>query len=207
LKAFGAGHPRVDVRICAEETRRPAEALLEGRLDLALISSPVRDRRLLARPLFQDEFVVVMPPGHPLAKRPYVRPEDFTDQNLFIYASPEENRALQQVLIPAGFPPRQVTQVQLTEAMLELVKAGHGLAVVAYWTVAPRVKRGALRARRFTRAGLFRRWQSVRLRNGPAPGYLLAFEDLLARSCLAALGAPARTPRTPARDAKGAPGR
>src|SRR4029453_16605190 len=165
---------RVEVRIAAEETPRPIQGLLEGRLDLALVSLPVGDRRFHLRPLFEDECVVVLPPGHPLATRRHVRVQDFADQHLLTYATPEESIAMKRVLIPAGVRPRQMTQVQLTEPILDRVKSGHGIAVLASWSVAPEVSAGALVARRFTRRGLVRKWQAARLRGGPVAPHLLA---------------------------------
>jgi LysR family transcriptional regulator for metE and metH len=184
LDAYRRKFPRVEVRIAADETPRPIAALFEGRLDLAMVSSRVADRRIHLRPLFEDEFVVVMPPGHPLAARSFVRPQDFAAENLLMYSAPEENTAMQRVLAPAGVAPSRVTQVRLTEAILELVKAGQGLAVLAAWSVAPHVDSGALVARPLTRRGLVRRWQAARLKGDAPPAHLLAFEDLLAKGPL-----------------------
>jgi LysR family transcriptional regulator for metE and metH len=184
LDVFRRRFPRVEVRIAADETRRPIQALLDGRLDLAMVSGRVTDRRIHLRPLFEDEFVVVMPPGHPLESRPFVRPQDFAAETLLMYSGPEENTAMQRVLGPAGVAPARVTQVQLTEAILELVKAGQGLAVLAAWSVAPRVDAGALVARPLTRRGLVRRWQAARLKGDAPPAHLVAFEDLLAKGPL-----------------------
>ena len=180
LATFRDGHPRVDVKIAVEETGRPIQALLEGRLDLAVVSDPPRDRRIRVRPLFEDEMVVVVAPGHPLAERPYVRPEDFADQHLYIYSTPEDSTTIQRVLIPAGVTPRRVSQAQLTEAIVELVKAGLGISVMARWAVAPHVASGALRALPLTRKGYTRKWTAARLRARSTPAYLTAFEDLLA---------------------------
>jgi LysR family transcriptional regulator for metE and metH len=181
LGPFRKRHPRVEVRITAEETHRPAQALLEGRLDLALLSSPVRDRRLSARHLFDDEMVVVMAPDHPLIERPFVRPQDLAEETLFMYTDPEENTAMQRVLRPAGVTPRRATKVILTEAILELVGAGQGVAVLASWSIAPAVAAGMVRARPLTRRGLVRRWQAARLKAAPCPEWLRAFEDELVR--------------------------
>jgi LysR family transcriptional regulator, regulator for metE and metH len=65
-------YPHVDVRIVAEATREPMAALLRGTVDLALVSSPVRDRQLVSTPLFDDEWTVILSPAHPLATRPFI---------------------------------------------------------------------------------------------------------------------------------------
>ena len=181
LGPFHERYPRVEVRIAAEETGHPVKALLEGRLDLALLSSPVHDRRVGVRYLFDDEMVVVMARDHPLAARPFVRPQDLAEENLFMYTDPEENTAMQRVLLPAGVMPRRTTRVVLTEAILELVGAGQGVAVLASWSIAPAVAAGSVRARPLTRRGLVRRWQSARLKAAGSPGWLQAFEDQLVR--------------------------
>ena len=180
MRSFREKYRRVEVRIVAEATRRPIAWLLEGKLDLAIVSSPARDRRLYQRPLFQDELVAVMRPDHPLASLPRLRPADFADQHLLIYSTPEENTAMQRLLLPAGIMPAKVTQVQLTEAIVELVKAGLGISVMATWAVAPHVESGALAARPLTRKGLRRQWSAARLRGRSVPAYLLEFEELLA---------------------------
>lgn len=180
MRSFREKYRRVEVRIVAEATRRPLDWLLDGKLDLAIVSGAPRDRRLQQRPLFQDELVAVMRPDHPLAARPYLRPLDFAEQHLLIYSTPEENTVMQRVLLPAGIVPAKVTQVQLTEAIVELVKAGLGISVLATWAVAPHVESGALAARPLTRKGLRRQWSAARLRGQSAPAYLLEFEELLA---------------------------
>ena len=181
LTPFRRRYPRVEVRIAAEETRRPAAALLEGRLDMALLSTPLREPRLILRALFEDEMVVVVPPGHPFQARPYVLPRDLAGENLYLYSPPEESAVMRRVLLPAGVTPRRLTQVQLTEAILELVAAGQGVAVLSSWSVAPAVAAGRVAAVPLTRTGLLRRWQSARLRAAAQPEWLLAFEDLLVR--------------------------
>ena len=181
LAPFHRRFPRVEVRIAAEETRRPVAALLEGRLDMALVSPPPRDPRLRLRALFEDEMVVVLPPAHPLASRAAVLPRDLEGENLYLYSSPEESTVMRRVLLPAGVRPRRITQVMLTEAILELIRAGQGVSVLSSWSVAPFVSSGRLVVRPLTSRGLRRRWHSARLAAAPEPEWLLAFEDLLAR--------------------------
>jgi LysR family transcriptional regulator for metE and metH len=182
LREFALKWPAVELRIIADATRRPLEALKDGRLDLAVISSPVRDRRFALTSLFADELVAVMAPGHPLAGRPWLRPADFARENLILYTSPEESTAFQKLLVPAGVTPRQVSEIQLTEAIVEMTKAGLGISVLARWSVAPQLAAGTLRAARLGRGGLRRRWTAATLRSSPRAGWLDDFVRLMARA-------------------------
>jgi LysR family transcriptional regulator for metE and metH len=51
-----------------------------------------------------------------------------------------------------------VQRVPLTDALVELVKAGLGVGLVSRWAVAPYAARGEIVTRRFTRGGLPERW-------------------------------------------------
>ncbi|MGH9702570.1 MAG: LysR family transcriptional regulator [Candidatus Acidiferrales bacterium] len=181
IQIFAQKFPAVEIKIVVEATRHPFAPLLDGELDLAIASTNVRNRKLIYTPLFQDELVVVMPPDHPLACRPSIGARDFADQHLIIYGMPlQESTVFQKILIPAGVTPRKLSQVQLTEGILELVRAGLGISVLARWAVAPQLARGELKAVPLERGGIKRQWSAVRRRNPSAPPYLIAFVDLLA---------------------------
>jgi len=180
LKIFNSAHPRVDVRIVVEATHDPHRALLDGEIDLALVSSPVRNGKLFYEPLFEDELAVIVSNDHPLASRPFVRAEDFAPEHLIIYSAPEGNRAVQQVLVPAGVTPRKVSNVQLTEAIVEMVKAGVGIGILAKWAVSPQIAAGTIRALPLTGKGLHRRWCAATLKSNSAVPYLNEFVRLLA---------------------------
>jgi LysR family transcriptional regulator, regulator for metE and metH len=185
LKPFGQKFPRVEVRIIAEATRKPIQALLDGRLDLAIASTVVRNRKLTFKPLFKDELVVVVSRDHPLAARAYLCAKDFAPEHLLVYALPKEELTIfQKVLTPAGISPRHTSRVELTEAIIEMVKAGLGISVMASWAAAPHVDSGALRALPLTRGGFHRKWYAALIRNKTAPPYLLEFVELVAHDAL-----------------------
>lgn len=182
LRLFHASHPDVVLQVVAGVAPDPLPSLLEGAIDLAIVYRPVRDRRLTLRPLFRDEMVVVMRPGHRLSARPFVRAQDLATEHLVLYSTPREaNLVFREVLIPAGVSPARVTHIQLTEAIVEIVKEGLGVSVLARWSVAPQLERGELVARSLTENGRFRNWGAAYRRRPAAPGHLLAFVDLLAR--------------------------
>jgi LysR family transcriptional regulator for metE and metH len=120
LTRYRRRFPRVEVRIDVDATRKPVESLLGGRIDLALVSSRVRDRRIVTLPVFDDELVVIAAPSHPFARRTHVRPTDMRGETLLVYPPREESWVLNEVLIPAGAMPARVEDVMLTEAITEL---------------------------------------------------------------------------------------
>ena len=180
METFRTEHPGVEVRIDAKATDRPIEALLEGRIDLALVFDTTPDPRIRMLPLFEDEFVVIMAPGHPLGSRKVVRPEDLLDVPLFLYSTPFEETVLyRRIFRPAGVRPRQIQHVQLTEAAIELVKAGLGMSVLAQWVVAPYLKSGELVGRRLSSKGYRRHWSAATLRAARVPDHLASFVRLV----------------------------
>jgi LysR family transcriptional regulator for metE and metH len=174
LTRYRGAHPEIDVCINAAATAEPLPHLLEGRLDVAIVSSPVRDRRIVATRLFDDEVVVIVNPRHRLAAKPFVRPEDFAAETLLTYSSKEENSVYRRYLVPSGVTPA-VQQVQLTEAMIELVKA------LARWAVDPFVRAGAVRALPLTRHGFKRTWSAATLKDVARLPYVKAFIELVSQ--------------------------
>jgi DNA-binding transcriptional LysR family regulator len=79
--------------------------------------------------------------------------------------------------------------VQLTEAIIELVKSGLGISVLARWAVKPYLKSGELAALSLTRKGFYRNWRAVLRKDEPAPNYIMEFIRLLASKSMPALKA------------------
>jgi LysR family transcriptional regulator for metE and metH len=180
MKRFMDRHPGVDVRIDVESTKRPAAALVEGTIDVAIVSSEMEDPRLRITPLFEDEMVVVLAPDHPLAEREFLTARELAGETLMTYAQLEDSTAYRRILRPAGFEPRRWMQVPLTEAMVELIRGGVGVAVMARWSVWPQIESGAVTAVPITRRGLTRHWKAAVLNRDSIPAYLDAFIEMVA---------------------------
>src|SRR5690348_4573783 len=158
IATYQTQFPSVDVEIVGDATFSPERGLAEGRIDLGILNRPGHDPHLHYAPLFEDEMVVVMAPGHPLARRPFVTPVELANQHLCSYAVPPGlGIVMQAILRPAGLRPRRVTEVQWTDAITEFVKAGMGVAVLARWAVRSQLRSRELRARRLTQRGFHRR--------------------------------------------------
>ena len=181
VDVFRRRHPAIDVTLAVECTLRPIEALLEGKLDVAIVTQAVRHDLVRTRPLFEDEHAAIVAPDHPFAKRTFVRPEDFAAERLILYSSsPEDSFTIQTILRPAGVTPRRVSFVMLTEAILEMVKARLGVSVMQTWAIEPALRAGDVRAIPITAAGIHRQWHAATLKAAGTAAYVDAFIDLLA---------------------------
>ena len=179
LLQYRRAFPRVEVRINVEATHRPVEMLLAGKIDLGIMSTPVRDRRLVSRRLFDDELVVIASAHHRFAQQTTVRLAQMREETLFVYPPKDESGPLQSVLLPAGVVPARIEEVQLTEAITELVKAGLGVAILARWAVQPLVDAGSLVARPLPARGMRRVWSAVMPKDLVKTDYVRAFIELM----------------------------
>ena len=187
LRVFNRKHPRVTVNVMPDTTK-PVQALLDGRLDVAILTSTISDRRLRLRTLFNDEMVAVVSRTHPLARQPWVSARDLAAQHLLVYSSsPEESFVLQRVLAPAGLMPAQVSFIMLTEAMIEMARAGLGVGILPRWSVQPAIASRKVAALAITRRGIGRRWTAATLRARLDPPWLTDFIDLIAARAIPAM--------------------
>jgi len=192
LDGFARRFPRVDVQIVVEATRRPLEALEGGRLDLAIVTQGGAQGDLVRVPLFDDELVAVMAPGHPLAGARSLRARDFASQTLLHYSvPPAQSYVFRRFLVPAGVTPARVMHLELTEAILELARARHGVAILASWAVRPELEAGRLVAVPLAPRPLKRRWFAAARPRQAALPYVREFIEQVRRTAPLAPAGPA----------------
>ena len=182
LDAFRARHPAIDVRIVPGATSNPVRALIAGAIDLCIVNSRVRDRRVRSTPLFDDELVLVVSARHALAARRDVEATELRNERFLLYSGPDDSHTFRDILAPAGVSPTQLSTLQLTEAIVELVKANMGVTVLARWAVTPYLESNALRAIPINHAAVRRTWQAVTRGNQSPPDYLTDFVGFLSSS-------------------------
>ena len=179
LRLFQMQFPEVDFQLVIEATDRPFEALLDGKLDLAIVCDPIRNSKIRYTPLFEDEVVIIVPPGHRMADRKYAELHDFSGENLILYPPKEDSSLLTRFLAPAGIAPRKIVEVMLTDVIIEMVRGGLGVAAMARWAVAPQLDSGTLVGLPLTEQGFRRTWSAAQLRDKRSPVYLDEFIRLL----------------------------
>jgi LysR family transcriptional regulator for metE and metH len=173
-------YPTFEVRISPEYTLNPIGALLDAKLDLAIMNQDSDDRRLRCRELFDDEQVAVVHPDHEWVGRAFVTPEELVTEQLYLYSrSIDDSFIVQKVLRPAGIELRRVTYLQLTEGILEMVKADMGVTVLPKWSIVNVLASGDVKAIRITKSGVFRKWYAATLNGMPPTPFIEEFIRLL----------------------------
>jgi LysR family transcriptional regulator, regulator for metE and metH len=177
---FHKEFPQIEIEIFSDEDVDTEKQILDGKLDLAIVSSQRDYSQLTYHELFKDESIALVPKGHPWAKKKYVNAKDFETENLIIHSYPLETVDLfRKVLMPEGIKPKKVMQIQVIDAVLEMVRAGMGVKVIAKWMVEPYLEDKRLVAIPVTKKGLHRTWHAVTLKKDDSPQYLANFIDHL----------------------------
>lgn len=162
MPRLSANYPQLELRLAVQEAKYPIEALLKGKLELALVSSKVEHPALVVEPLFEDEWCVLVPATHPLQRRKYLRPAELAKYPLYCHeASPQDAARFQRVLSAEKVVISDIQTVPLTEVLVELVSAGLGLGLISKWAAQPYLKSKKLRCLGFTRQGLKETWSAV----------------------------------------------
>lgn len=173
-------YPTFEVRIAPEYTLNPIGAMLDAKLDLAIMNDDSSDRRLQYRELFDDEHVAVVHPDHRWAGQAFVTPQELVTEQLYLYSrSIDDSFIVQKVLRPAGVELRRVTYLQLTEGLLEMIKAGLGVSVLPKWSIVNVIASGEVKAIRITKAGVFRKWYAATLSGVTPTPFMEEFIRLL----------------------------
>ena len=180
MKRFHQRHPQIEIRIEVDATHAPFEALAAGGLDVAFVTSDVAPRGIDLEPLFEDEMNVIVDSAHRFASLPYVTATQLAEETLLTYSQLTGNAVYERILRPAGLAPKKHLQVRLTEAMIELVRARVGVALLAGWAAAPYVASGDVIAVPLTKRGVRRLWKAAYVAARPIPPFVRSFIDLVA---------------------------
>jgi len=70
-------------------------------------------------------------------------------------------------------------EIPLTEAIVEMVAAGAGIALLACWSVSPHLVSKKIVGKTLGDSGFHRNWYAVTLRNRPKTAYMNEFLNLL----------------------------
>ncbi|MFC8587205.1 LysR family transcriptional regulator [Streptomyces sp. NPDC057217] len=134
VRHLRTAHPRLDVRVREAEAAEAYELLAAGEVDLALSlaahAPSARDPKFSRVPLLADPLDVALPAGHPLAGAPGLRLADLAAEPWIYGGSGPWSEITTAACEAAGFVPEQAHSASGWTAILAMVEAGMGIALV-----------------------------------------------------------------------------
>ena len=82
--AFQTEHPNLQVRALISNGRQLQEALMDNRLDLALIEGGVSEPNLRSEVFSRDRLILILPPDHPLCRTETLNLQDITSYPMLL---------------------------------------------------------------------------------------------------------------------------
>ncbi|WP_231125183.1 LysR family transcriptional regulator [Alteromonas mediterranea] len=151
LKAF----PDVDVDVRRAFSFGGLQALHGYDIDILLTPDPLSLDTIAYTPVFEYEQVLVMDKHHPLADKPFIKPQDLSNERLITY--PVELSRLDiftHFLTPANCTVRQHKTIETTEIILQMVAAGRGVTALPKWLIDESKERDLLTYRSLGEVGV-----------------------------------------------------
>lgn len=179
---FRRSHPKVQVTALTGNTDTMLEALVAGRIQLALIEGPEQRKDLHIEPFMEDHMVLVVPADHEWAGQE-ITPAMFKEEPLLMREfGSGSRRVVEQALSANGLRAKDIQismEFDSTEGLLSAVEAGLGVTFVSRWAVRNQLALGTLKLAYVSEMKLSR-WFSLARPSGPEPGgNVAAFRTLL----------------------------
>ncbi|WEO97407.1 LysR family transcriptional regulator [Streptomyces sp. FXJ1.172] len=134
VRALRATHPGVTVRVREAEAAEAYDLLTASEVDLALSlaaeAPSAADPRITQVPLLADPLDLALPPDHPLAAAPALTLTDLAAEPWIFGGSGPWSDITRRACEAAGFSPHQGHSASGWTAILAMVEAGMGVALI-----------------------------------------------------------------------------
>jgi DNA-binding transcriptional LysR family regulator len=148
IETFRRLYPRINVRVRRSLSSKIPNELLDGNLELGVISFEPADERLTSTVIYTDSLTFVVSPKHRLARHKTVPISDLAAETFIAHnvVSPYRDvvlRAFQQRRVPLNMP----VEMPTIETIRKLVQNNQGVAFLPRMCVEQEIEQGLLRER------------------------------------------------------------
>ncbi len=132
-KSFQHDYPAVVLNLSPTISSRAIDDLRQRKIDICLIRKvpvPVGMRQVVVA---RDELMLILPSGHPKAKAKRIKLDEIADERFILYHGEQRNALhahIMDVWARTGLTPRVTQQAENGLAILSLVAAGFGIAIL-----------------------------------------------------------------------------
>lgn len=132
IAGYAQTHPNVSIALHELKPAAQLDALRERRIDVSVSRTPVNDAELSSTLLWKDPVAVAMPAAHRLARRRRLTLQALRGEPFVMLRTDSSAYAqyIHDCCVQAGFAPRVAQWVVELPAVLSLVAAGIGVALI-----------------------------------------------------------------------------
>ena len=143
LARLRAARPHVEVEIRVGNTADVALAVERGEVAWGLVEGPVEETRLAVRPFREDALILIVPVGHPWARRRRVEPAELAGE-AFVAREPGSGTGavVERALAAVGVRLHPRIRLGESRGVAEAIAAGAGVGMVSELVAAPLVEAG-----------------------------------------------------------------
>ncbi|GAC1542098.1 MAG: selenium metabolism-associated LysR family transcriptional regulator [Vulcanimicrobiaceae bacterium] len=178
---FHAAYPAIRARVEIANTASMALAVKDGRVSLALVEGPLVDDDLDIERFADDELVLIVAPGHDLAKmRQPIHAKQLAGVPFVLREEGSGTRLqIERTLLAAGVAPDVALTLPTGEGIVRAVELGIGVAIISRLIAHAPVRDGRVAQLHIRGVTFTRTLRVVRLRRQTPSPAALAFTALL----------------------------
>jgi len=138
LDSFIAGCPKTRVFVHENTTDQSLQLIESGKLDLGIVSLPIRENGFETETLFSEEMLLAIHPRHPLSQKRQIFTDDLRSEKFILL---QEDHCLGNQVIGFSneheFHPRIVFECGQVATVQSLVEAGIGISLIPKMAIKP----------------------------------------------------------------------
>lgn len=162
LAKFGAQYPEVFPTLRIGDSEDIHQKVIQGEVDLGIIGAVVKDKNIISREFLDDELVLVGPADYAFSA---LGREELKKAPLIVRETGSGSRSsLSEQLGKAGISLeslRVVAEIGSSQALIQCIKSGMGLAFISRLCVVEEIRRGELKAIKVKGISIARRFHII----------------------------------------------
>jgi DNA-binding transcriptional LysR family regulator len=146
IERYRLKYPKIKVQIRRSLSSKIPNELLDGELELGILSYDPEDERLVSQVIYTDHLAFIVSPGHRLAARADVSITELGEENFIAHNVVSPYRAVvlrefQRHRVPL----RMDLEMPTIEAIRKMVQRNEGVAFLPHMCVADEIRQGVVR--------------------------------------------------------------
>ena len=145
---FQRDHPKINLKVTISNTDTICGAVLDNRIDIAVVEGSVPSEYICERHLREDRLVLILPPRHPLLTQAELHLHDIVNYPLLLRETGSAGRTfLNKVFAVHEIAVEPAWESTSTQALVKAVSYGLGLSILPEQLVIRDIEAGAVATR------------------------------------------------------------